>query len=231
MLDRIDDESKDFGYGIFHAGLLTEIGLQNHALQLLVALQNLPASHSLPSGAGGKNLFNALFRLNLAVSSGDFDVRRVIPLIAGVLNHESDFDVWEKVYEFLAESTATTDAKPSTPPLSDPSRTASFQQTPWTFNTGSFADTSDLRRNVDPILKTEVEDNLRIDHSGVFATFFGKIPNLAEIATVVLQSCKEADPSQFQEGVGWAEWPQSCEEASVLRFLRCHIARSLLVAE
>ncbi len=58
MLDQIDDESKDFGYWIFHAGLLTEIGIQNHALQLLVALQNLPASYSLPSGAGGKNLFN-----------------------------------------------------------------------------------------------------------------------------------------------------------------------------
>jgi hypothetical protein len=143
-----------------------------------------------------------LFRLNLAVSSGDFDVRRVIPLLAAVLNHKSDFDVWEKVHELLAESAATTDAKPSTPPPSDPSHTASFQQTPWTFNTGSFADTSDLRRNVDPILKTEVEDNLRIDHPGVFATFFGKIPKLAEITTAVLQSCKEAEPPLFQEDVG-----------------------------
>ncbi|KAH8731711.1 hypothetical protein GQ44DRAFT_745770 [Phaeosphaeriaceae sp. PMI808] len=213
-LSRIDDES-----------------LQDYTIDLVLALQALSASRSLPSSSGGKNLFSDLSRLNLAVNSGDFDIRRIIPLLAAVLNHESDSDVWEKVYELLAESAATTDAKPSTPPPSDPSRTTSFQQTPWIFNTGSFADTSDLRRNVDPILKAEVENNLKIDHPGVFATFFGKIPNLAEITTAVLQSCKEADPPLFQEGVGWAEWPEGCEEASVLQFLRRHIDRFLLLAD
>ncbi|KAF1835673.1 hypothetical protein BDW02DRAFT_567708 [Decorospora gaudefroyi] len=61
VLGRIDDES-----------------LQDHALDLLSALQILPASRSLPSGTGGKNLFSDLSRLNLAVNSGDFDVRRII---------------------------------------------------------------------------------------------------------------------------------------------------------
>jgi hypothetical protein len=84
---------------------------------------------------------------------------------------------------------------------------------------------------VDPILKTEVEDNLRIDHPGVFTTFFGKIPKLAEITTAVLESCKEADPPLFKEGVGWVEWPKGCEEASVLQFLRRHIDQFLLLAE
>src|SRR5690349_11993570 len=59
-LSRIDDESKDFGYRIFHADLLIDIALPHHALDLLPALQLLPASRSLPSGTGGKNLFSDL---------------------------------------------------------------------------------------------------------------------------------------------------------------------------
>lgn len=50
---------------------------------------------------------------------------------------------------------------------------------------------------MDPILRTEVEDNLRIDYLGVITTFFREIPKLAEITTVVLESCKEADPLLF----------------------------------
>jgi hypothetical protein len=76
-----------------------------------------------------------------------------------------------------------------------------------------------------------VEDNLRIDHPGVFATFFGKIPKLAEITTAVLQSCKEADQPLFQEDIGWVDRPIGCEEASVLRFLGRHIDRFLLLAD
>src|SRR4051794_18521965 len=67
VLGQIDDESKDLGYRIFYAGFITEIGLQDHALDLLSALQLLPASRSLPSSTGGKNLFSDLSQLNLAV--------------------------------------------------------------------------------------------------------------------------------------------------------------------
>jgi hypothetical protein len=150
----------------------TDVGLQDHVLNLVSALQILPAFRLLPSSSGGKNLFSDLSRLNLAINTGDFDVGRVIPLITAALNNRSDDIIWDKVYDVVAESTLTTVDKLSTPPLSGPPRTASFQQTPWTFNTGSFADTSDLRRNVDPILKGEVEDNLKIDHPDVFDTFF-----------------------------------------------------------
>ncbi|KAF2824321.1 hypothetical protein CC86DRAFT_447202 [Ophiobolus disseminans] len=226
-LDAFRDSSQSLLHGLDASSLtavLDRIGderLQDYTIDLVLALQALPVSRSLPSSSGRKNLFSDLSRLNLAVNSGDLDVRRVIPLLAAVVN----------LYELLAESAATSDVKPSTPPPSDPSRTASFQQTPWTFNTGSFADTSDLRRNVDPLLRTEVEDDLRIDHPGVFATFFGKIQKLGEITLAVLESCKEADPPLFQEDVGWVEWPEGCEKASVLQFLCRHIDRFLLLAD
>lgn len=151
----------------------------------------------------------------------------MIPLLRAVLDTESDTVIWEKVYEVTAESTLLTVDKPSTPPPSGPSHAASFQQTPWSFNTGSFADTSDLRRNVDPILRDEVEDNLKIDHPDVFDVFFGKISKLHEMTAAVLQSCKAGESPLFREEVGWMEWPERCEEAAVLQFLRQHVDRFL----
>lgn len=59
--------------------LLTYVGLQNLALDLISALQILPASRLLRSSSGSKNLFSDLSRFHLAVSSDDFDIERVIP--------------------------------------------------------------------------------------------------------------------------------------------------------
>ncbi|KAF2105229.1 hypothetical protein BDV96DRAFT_592870 [Lophiotrema nucula] len=227
-------------------GRIDDERLRGHALDLLTALMTLPASRSLPSGTREMSLLVDLSRLIHPVTSGDFDVQRIRPLLTAVLTHESDSDVWEKVYELIAESTATTDANVSTPPPRDPPRTPSvqqtppprvpsripsFQQTPTNYSSGSLWNPSELRRHVDPILKAEVRDNLRIDHPDVFKTFFGKIPKLAEIAAAVLQSCKEEDPPLFQEDIGWVNWPTGCEEASVLQFLRTHFEKFLLLAD
>lgn len=84
---------------------------------------------------------------------------------------------------------------------------------------------------MDPILKDEVEDNLKIDHPDVFDTFFGQIPRLHEMTSAVLQSCKEAEPPLFQEDVGWVEWPERCEEIAVLQFLRRHVDQFLRSAD
>lgn len=172
--------------------------LQDHALDLISALLILPASRLLPSSSSEKNRFSDLSRLNLAINTGDFDVEHVTPLLIAVLDDRPDAAIWERVYELLAELQLGTISKSTTPPSSDPSHTASFQQTPWSFHTGSLADTSDLRRNVDPILRSEVEDNLRIDHPDVFDVFFGQIQGLDIITTVVLSSCKSVEPHCFR---------------------------------
>ncbi|PSN59265.1 hypothetical protein BS50DRAFT_580135 [Corynespora cassiicola Philippines] len=204
--------------------------LQDLTIDLLLAVQALPVSRILPSSSSGKNLFADLSQLNQAVNASEFNVRHVVPLLVVVLGNKADGIIWEKVYEILQGPAFTTSAKPSTPPPSRPSRTASFQQTPWSFNTGSFADTSDLRKNVDPILRSEVEDNLRIDHPDVFDTFFGRIQGLDEVIAAVLQSCKDSEYQLFQEGIGWLEWPEACGEREVLQFLRSHVDRFLQLA-
>jgi len=202
---------------------LTGAVMQNLGLSVISALQTLPASRSLPSTSGGKNLFGDLLRFPTVIGSDEFEVKRLVPLLKTVLNNDADEWVWKSVYDAVAQSVLAAIDKPSTPPQSGPPHTVSFQQTPWSFNTGSFADTSDLRKNVDPILRDEVEDNLKIDHPDVFNTFFGQVPRLCEMTSAVLQSCKEVVPPIFQEDAGWREWPEQCEETAVLQFLRRHI--------
>ena len=76
-----------------------------------------------------------------------------------------------------------------------------------------------------------MEDNLKIDHPDVFDAFFGQILKLREMTAAVLQSCKAGESPLFREDVGWMEWPERCEEAAVLQFLRQHIDRFLRSAD
>lgn len=201
---------------------LTDIDLRNLALDLVLALQGLPTSRVLPSSTGRGHLFVDLSNLSVAIYADGFDFEQIAPLLNAVLNNETDEVIWNNVYAAVA--------RPTTPLQSNLPFTASFQQTPWTFNTGSFADTSDLRRHVDPILKAEVQDNLIIDHPHFFDTFFGQVPQRLEMSTAVFQMCKDSEPSLYTEDAGWAEWPEGCEESRVLNWLSRHIEKFLLFA-
>lgn len=81
------------------------VGLQSLALDLILALQSLPASRLLPSNSLSRNLFGDLSRLNSAVNSDGFDLERITPLLNAVRNNEFDEVVWNKVYAAIIEST------------------------------------------------------------------------------------------------------------------------------
>lgn len=149
------------------------------------ALQVLAASRQLPSSRGGIDLLDDLSRLLSAVIFGDFDIERIIPLLKAVLGKEPDEVIWDKVYTAVTASIAfTVIAKPTTPPQSVPPPASSFPQIPWRFHTGSLANTSEPRKDVDPVLKSD-QDSLRIDHLDVFTTFFEQLPQLHDVATAV----------------------------------------------
>lgn len=93
---------------------------------MIYALQGLLATRSLPSKSNSVNLFGDLLELSSAVNSGNFDIEHIIPLFRAVLNNEPDEVIWNNVYAAVAVFTAFTVAKPTTPPLSAPSLTASF---------------------------------------------------------------------------------------------------------
>ncbi|KAE8361713.1 hypothetical protein BDV27DRAFT_166717 [Aspergillus caelatus] len=88
--------------------------LQNLSLDLISALQALPASRALRSVSGSKNLFSDLLRLSSTINSDNYDLEGLIPLFAAMLNNEQDEKIWDKVYAIATESTTppTTLASP-----------------------------------------------------------------------------------------------------------------------
>src|SRR5437762_3801707 len=109
---------------------LTYIGLKNLVLDLVLELQNLPAPRVLPSPNGRGILLGNLSRFISLVVSNDFDVKSVIPLLNKVVSKAPDADIWGAVYGLITESTPS------------PRQLPYLDQTPVSFNTGSFANTS-----------------------------------------------------------------------------------------
>lgn len=66
-------------------------------IDLLVALQNLPAARALLSSAGRGTLRGDLLRLGSLVDTDGFEIEQIFPLLQAVLNNESDRVIWNKV--------------------------------------------------------------------------------------------------------------------------------------
>ena len=78
---------------IYYRSRLTYIGLKNLVINLILALQNLPATRLLPSSASRGTLRSNLLRLLPSVNSNNFNIKRFTPLLKTVLNYELDEDV------------------------------------------------------------------------------------------------------------------------------------------
>jgi len=199
--DVIDDDDNESYINL--AFLTPFLGVQNLALDLISALQILPASRLLCSRNGGKNLFGDLSRLNSIVNSDGFDIERIGPLLQAVLSNEPDDLIRDKVYATVTEST------------SPPRPISSIQQTPWHRNTSSFANSSEHRKYVDDVLKEELVP-MYVAVPGFFEAFFGKVAGLEPAAKAVFEKCKEEDNPLYQEESGWRSWPEGAKERDVL---------------
>ncbi|KAF2844618.1 hypothetical protein T440DRAFT_523364 [Plenodomus tracheiphilus IPT5] len=185
---------------------LQQIGndeIQHLLVALVSFLQTLPASRYLPSKNGSKNLFHDLLRLNSAVSSDEFDIDRIKPLLDAVLTKQPDEVIWDAVYDAVTEST---------PP---PRPTSSFQQTPWLRSTSSFANSTEHRKYVDDVLKEEL-GHMYVGIPGFFEAFFGEITGLEAAAKAVFERCKTGDNPLYREEGGWEGWPDGARERDVL---------------
>lgn len=139
---------------------------------------------------------------------------------SGNAPQDSDADIWTAVLDLIARTRPLQLPQPITPPQSYPSFTSSFHQTPWSFNTGSFADASEHRRQVDDVLREELLPTLRIDVPDFIPAVFGHIPRLDELAEMVFDRCQEEDTRLYTQGSGWTEWPPSAKEDLVLEWLQ-----------
>ncbi|KAF2844181.1 hypothetical protein T440DRAFT_523703 [Plenodomus tracheiphilus IPT5] len=178
---------------------------QDLLVTLISALQGLPAARLLYSQNGSKSLFHDLLRLNAAVGSDGFDAGRVRPLLDAILKLQPDEFVWDAVYIAVAEST---------PP---PRPTSSFQQTPLSINTGSFANSTEHRKHVDDVLKEELGD-LYVGVPGFSDAFFRDVAGLRPAAQAVFDKCQEGDSPLYRLASGWQGWPEGAKEKDVLNW-------------
>lgn len=192
--------------GLEQQFFLTCIALLNLVIDLLVALQNLPAARLLPSIAGRGTLRNELLRLGSLVDPDGFDINRISPLLLAVLNKESDRVIWNNV------TIAVTD---STPP---PRALPKLDQTPYSFNTSSFVNTSEYRKHVDGVLKVELGSDLCIGVPRFYEAFFGEVEGLETAAAAVFMKCRKGNDPLYSEELGWRDWPQGAKEKDVLKW-------------
>jgi len=149
---------------------------QDFVIDLILALQNLPAAHLPPSPNGRGVLRDDLLRFFSLVVSNDFNIRSVISLLNKVIDKAPDADIWGTVCDLVTQST-------SPRPLPYPN------QTPISFNTGSPANTSEYRKQFDGALKDALDSSLHINVPNFFDTFFRGLTNLESVARAVFKKC------------------------------------------
>ncbi|KAH7304473.1 hypothetical protein B0I35DRAFT_445302 [Stachybotrys elegans] len=185
---------------------LNENDLQELTLDLLSALQSLRVSRLLPSSGRGNHLRTDLLRLAATISSNDYDLDRIKPLLHAVVTENTvDALVWKQVYAVVTESTP-------------PPRTiaSSVQQTPWLHSTAGFANSSEYRKDVDRVLKEEL-GAMYVGLPRFHETFFGAVPELDRASETVFKKCLEGDDPLFHEG--WRDWPADANQDGVLSWL------------
>ncbi|KAI1937935.1 hypothetical protein LOZ66_003517, partial [Ophidiomyces ophidiicola] len=177
-----------------------EGSINNRVLDFLVALPTLAACRILLSARGSGALYTDVLRL-----AANFEIIPLLPLLKAVHDKEPDEIIWDKVYEAVTESTP-------------PPRPLHSFQTPLTRNTGSVVNSSELRTDMDPVLREELGP-LHVDVPRLYDAFFGNIPELQANAQAVFERCKEGEEPMFRQGTGWSGWPEGANEAPVLAWL------------
>ncbi len=166
-----------------------EIEAKDVILDLILALQSQPAARVILSRTGKGPLSGDIATFYARLSSNQEHGKQAAPLLQLVVTQKRDFtqisdtDIWTAVLDLVARTRPI--PPPTTPPQSRPSFASSFQQTPWSFNTGSFADTSEHRNEVDGPLKEELLPGLRLDVPDFVPAVFGQVLQLAELAEEV----------------------------------------------
>lgn len=195
-------------------------------MDFVLGLLTQPAARTIPSRIGEGSLSGDLASLYARLSQGQEEAKHIAPLLklvftpkSGIAPQDSDADIWTAVFDLIARTKQLPLPQPTTPPPSHPPFISSFQQTPWKFSTGAFADASENRKLVDAVLGEELLPTLRIDVPDFITAVFGHIPELDKLAETVFERCQEGETPLYTEGSGWNGWPPNAEEPLVLEWL------------
>ncbi|KAL5354469.1 hypothetical protein ACLOAV_000558 [Pseudogymnoascus australis] len=180
-------------------------GLQNLALDLISALQILPASRILRSSTSNKNFFGDLSRLNSAINRDAFNIKQVTPLLKAVISNESDDIIWDKAYAAVTEytpqarwSNATSSIVNSSAALDTPLRSSSASQS-------GIEQTHD---EVDQRILEELTGRVYYDVGEFYERYFE-----GKVWTNNTRDIYETSRHQYTEG-RWSGWPEPSTQGS-----------------
>ncbi|KAL7903739.1 serine/threonine-protein kinase Sgk2 [Trichoderma velutinum] len=197
---------------------------QTIAYDMVTTLPRLRAAQHLGSASSDKLLLQDILEATIRINSSKFDFSRIKPLLEVVLDNSDDVTVWTQVYEAFSETTPT----PPLTPLSEASLSTTDTrnivpasgainnppETPWNRSTASISNSSESRREIDPILRKEL-GNPRVGIRKFRESFFERVPNLEIAAAAVFDKCCKGDePIVGQDG--WKGWPPKAREDDVL---------------
>lgn len=193
--------------------------------KVLTALMDEKAAYNLRPPISSRDIALELAKLFTRLREGDFHYDHYRPLVQVVIRKAPDTDIWKAVFDLVA---AVTRAERSTP---TPRSSIPILQTPRSRNTSSLANSSELRRDIDPVLREELLKQLHGDIPGFYAAYFDDVEGLGSIAQTVFESCKTGDSPLYREESGWKDWPDNADEKSVLKWLTTVIDQVVQLAE
>ena len=132
-------------------------------LDLLLALQNLPAARFLRSRNSHKSILRDLFDLGSQADSGDFDVKSVIPLLEQVIGSASDLEIWNTVFTLVTPPKATTPPTVFNKVILD---------TPLKSTSGSRHGKEQIHKKLDKRILQEVNGCVYNDTKGFYEKYF-----------------------------------------------------------
>ena len=181
---------------------------KDQILDLILALQSQPVIQNIRSCIGDGSLSGDIALLYSRLSSNQVDIQHTILLLELVVAEVEDKEIWNAVLDLItrikpAPSIRATTTAAATLPNSISVFAFSVWQTPWFFNTGSFANTLQRREHIDDILRVELKIGLKIDVLDLFQTIFWDVPRLDELAEVIFRQCQGGDESLYKKSCGW----------------------------
>ncbi|RDH29332.1 hypothetical protein BDQ94DRAFT_182351 [Aspergillus welwitschiae] len=176
--------------------------IQSLTLQFLLVLEH-SAICDLTTRYSRATALNDIHKLKSAVLSETIDPSRLRPLLTSAIACTPDSDVWECLHGAVPGYTTPRRE------IASPS-----QQTPWSYNTSSLANSSEFRQDIDRVLKAEL-GALYVGLPHFHSTFFGGVSGLQAASHAVFTICTEGKDALFTAD-GWKYWPKVAKQEDVL---------------
>lgn len=206
----------------------------------------LPAASVLDSRSGVGSIAADLSKLFTKLHLRQLDLQILAPLLAKVVAHDTNEEIWKAVYAIFLGSPSTLltpppegPTKESTanpvpslvPTLKKDVQPAAVDQTPLIYKTSTIVNSSENRTNIDKELQQELSGSLYIGVPEFVEAFFGEVPHLRSIASSVFEECQKGTSPPYNAERGWQGWPSSADQDEVLPWFTQVVKMLLRLAE